>query len=226
MIAYTQRYFGTEPWEKDWPPFGEQTHSDDLAAFIQGLNSGPVHLVAWSYAGQIAFDAALRHPELVRSAFIFEPAVPSFITDAADLKRLADDGAAFGAPAKALQAGDSAEAARQLIDVVGGRTGFFDAQPAAVRAIQLDSARTMPLLFASKPTPMITCAQLGQIKPPIAVVRGADTRPTFEVVAEGAARCRPSSARIVVQKANHMWPGEQPSAFSEAVATFVSGQYR
>ncbi|MEJ8852282.1 alpha/beta hydrolase [Variovorax rhizosphaerae] len=39
-ISYTQRYFGTEPWTPSWPPFGTQTHVDDLVNFIRGLDAG------------------------------------------------------------------------------------------------------------------------------------------------------------------------------------------
>ena len=78
-ISYTQRYFGTEAWDRNGPKFGVQTHSDDLAAFVRGLNAGPVHLVAWSYSGHIALNVALTSPELVKSAFVFEPTVPSYV---------------------------------------------------------------------------------------------------------------------------------------------------
>ena len=56
-VAITQRYFGTAPWGRNWPPFGQTTHAEDLAAFIRALNRGPVHLVAWSYSGQTVLDA-------------------------------------------------------------------------------------------------------------------------------------------------------------------------
>lgn len=223
-IAYTQRYFGTAPWGQNWPPFGATTHAEDLAAFVRALNVGPVHLVAWSYSGQVVLDVALRRPELVRSAFVFEAGDPTYVTDASELKQLSDDGAAFGAGVQAVQAGNNAEAVRQLIDTVGERKGYFDAQPAALRAIQLDSARTMPLLFSNKPTPQITCGQLAQIKPRVAIVRGGDSRPTFAVTADRAARCMPSATRIVIPKANHMWPGDEPKAFADAVDTFIAAR--
>lgn len=82
-VSYTQRYFGTEAWDKNGPKFSVQTHADDLAAFIRGLNAGPAHLVAWSYGGHIALNVALKNPDLVKSAFVFEPAVPSYVTDPA-----------------------------------------------------------------------------------------------------------------------------------------------
>ncbi len=220
-IAYTQRYFGTEAWDKNGPKFGVQTHADDLAAFIRGLDAGPVHLVAWSYAGHIALKVALEKPELVKSAFVFEPAVASYVSDPAQLKALADDaGVMFGPVGQAVQSGDNAAAVQRLIDGVGEREGYFAAQPAAMQAIQLDSAGTMPLILADK-APPLSCAQLGQIKPPVAIARGELVRPFFKEIADAAARCMPTARRVIAPKAKHMWPGEDPQGFSEAVIAFL-----
>jgi hypothetical protein len=52
--------------------------------------------------------------------------------------------------------------------------------------VQLDSARTMPMMFADK-APPISCDQLGQIRPPVAMVRGVDSRPFFELIADALA---------------------------------------
>lgn len=223
-VSYSQRYFGTEPWGANWPPFGVQTHADDLAAFIRGLNAGPVHLVAWSYSGHVALKAALEHPQLVRSAFVFEPVVPSYVTDPSALKALSDDaGSLFGASVKAMQDGDNAASVRELIDGVGERKGYFDALPAAVKTVQLDNSRTMPLLYADK-APPISCAQLGQIKPPVAMVRGAEVRPFFKVVADAGARCMPSQQYIVVPKQKHMWPGEDVAGFTATLVGFLKAR--
>ncbi len=223
-IAYTQRYFGTDPWSRSWPPFGVQTHADDLAAFIRGLGAGPVHLVAWSYAGHTALTVALKHPELVKSAFVFEPAVPSYVTDAAELKTFGDDANAFFGPiVQAIQAGDNNAAARLLMDGVAEQKGYFDALPPDVQAAVLEKARTMPLLMADK-APPISCAELGKIKPPVAMSRGATSRPFFSVVTDAGARCMPAQKHIVGAKQNHMWPLHDVAGFNAAVLGFLKGQ--
>lgn len=222
-VAYTQRYFGTETWDMNGPKFGVQTHSDDLAAFIRGLNAGPVHLVGWSYGAQFVLNAVVSHPELVKSAFVFEPPVPTYVTDPAALKAIGDDAAAgIGPAAKAAGAGDFNTAARTMIDAVGERAGYFDAQPAEAQAIQLDSARTMraQLIDAPRP-PIITCAQLGQIGAPVAIVRGELVRPMLGEVADAAARCIPGKQHLIVPRQKHMWPSEDPQGFSQAVMEFL-----
>jgi pimeloyl-ACP methyl ester carboxylesterase len=75
FIAYTQRYFGTEPWPDAGKNFSIATRADDLAKFITSLNAGPVHLVGWSHGGLVAITAAVSHPSLVRSLILYEATV-------------------------------------------------------------------------------------------------------------------------------------------------------
>ena len=79
FIAYTQRYFGTEPWPDEGKNFSIATHADDLAKFITSLNAGPVHLVGWSHGGLVSVTAALSDPSLVRSLILYEASVISVL---------------------------------------------------------------------------------------------------------------------------------------------------
>ena len=63
FIAYTQRYFGTEPWPDEGNNLRIATQADDLAKFITYLNAGPVHLVGWSHGGSLAATAAVGDPQ-------------------------------------------------------------------------------------------------------------------------------------------------------------------
>jgi pimeloyl-ACP methyl ester carboxylesterase len=101
FIALTMRYFGTDPWPDAGTNYSMKTHTDDLVAFIQNLNAGPVDLVGWSYSGPIALLVVVQHPELVRSLFLDEPSTVAFVTDPADLKAATQDRAAMAAPAAA-----------------------------------------------------------------------------------------------------------------------------
>ena len=222
-ITFTQRYYGTEPWQADWPKYRIRTHSDDLALFIRALGAGPAHLVAWSSGGHIAFNVALQHPELVKSAFVFEPVVPIFITDPAELKAIGDDAGAMVGPAFGpMKAGDMAGAARLFLDGVAEHSGYFDALAPAAKTIVLDNARVLPLMFdGGEQDAPISCAQLGQIGPPVTVSRGADSRPFFRVIADGAARCLPAGRHLVVAGHKHMWPGEDVTGFTAALVEFL-----
>jgi pimeloyl-ACP methyl ester carboxylesterase len=226
VIAYSQRYFGSEPWVPGWPKIGVQTQTDDLAALIRALGAGPVHLVGWSSGANVAINLAVTHPELVKSAFAYEPSLASVVADGAERKAIADDrAAAFGPAVEAVRAGDNATAVRKLLDAVDDRTDALAGWPPAVQAVALDNARTLRLeFFEAAPAPPITCAQLGQLKPVVAIARGERTRPSYRLFADAAARCVGGSQHVVVPNARHLWPGDEPRAFSDAVLRFLKQQ--
>ena len=221
-VAVSQRYFGTRPWRKDWPAFGAQTHADDLVAFLRQLKAGPVHLVGWSYSGPVVLLVAMSHPELVKSAFVYEPGLAGTVSDEAAQKALGDDAAAaFGATAEAAKTGKAADAARLLLDGVADRQGVLATWPPAVQRVVLDNARTVaPMLTAAAP-PALGCASLGAIKPPVAIVSGEKSRPFFHLADEAAAKCMPQAEHIVASGGDHLWPGESPRAFSDTLLAFI-----
>ena len=73
FIAYTRRYFGEQPWPDEGEDFGDATQAADLAAFVQRLGRGPVHMVTHSGGGGVGTLAALQRPDLFRSIVHFEP---------------------------------------------------------------------------------------------------------------------------------------------------------
>lgn len=127
-------------------------------------------------------------------------------------------------PNPLVKAGDGAAATRLVMENVNAQSGVFDSLPPGWRAMQLDNARTLPLMFAAPPSPKITCEQLAQIKVPVAVVRGELTRPYFRIISDATSRCVPGSKLIVVPGARHLWPGQAPAAFSAAVRSFLASQ--
>jgi pimeloyl-ACP methyl ester carboxylesterase len=219
VIAYSQRYFGTEPWRPDWPKLGVPTQTDDLAAFIRGLGSGPVHLVGWSSGGVVALHLALKHPELVRSVFVYEPSLGTVVTDSADRKAMTDDrAAAFGPTVQAVRAGDHEGALRLLLDAVDDRSGALAGWPPAEQSVALANARTLPLeFFDSAPAPPVSCADLARLRPVAVVARGELTRLSYRLMADTVAACVGGDRHVVVPQARHLWPADDPRAFSSLV---------
>ncbi|HEY8521528.1 MAG TPA: alpha/beta hydrolase [Gammaproteobacteria bacterium] len=176
-IAYSQRYFGRGDWDDAWPPFGVQTHADDLIALCEDVG-GHVHVVAWSYGGHVALTAACARPELFASVLVYEPGVPSYVTDATELAAFeADANAMFGPVFAAVAEHDHARGVRLLLAGSGDAPDYFDGQSAARREVQLDNARVLPLLLAQAAPPAITCEQLRALRPRTTVAWGERTRP-------------------------------------------------
>jgi pimeloyl-ACP methyl ester carboxylesterase len=222
-IALTQRYFGTAPWPDSGEKFSLATHADDLAVFIRELKAGPVHVVGWSYGGSIALALAVQHPELLKSLFLYEQgAIASFVTDPADAKAVGEDRREIVGPVSgASKAGDTAGAVRLFFDGVTGQPGLLETLPPAARSLFLDNARTIPLQLGAPPPPALSCAQLAQIKVPVAIAKGELTRPSFRILADTASRCIPGSRLAVVPQGRHAAPAVSPAAFNEVLLGFL-----
>lgn len=225
VVAYSQRYFGAAAWGDDWPPLGTATHADDLSELIARLDGGPVHLVAWSYGGHVALDVAVRCPQQVRSLFIYEPGVPTYVTDPQALASFGHDAQAmFGPIFEAVQAGDLALGVRRLIDGSGERAGYFEQQSPEQQGIEMDNARTLPLLLSQPAPPDIRPEDLAALRMPVAITWGECSRPVFGVVARAAACHAPGSWHHAVAGARHMWPDESPEAFVDVVRRWLDAQ--
>jgi pimeloyl-ACP methyl ester carboxylesterase len=223
-IALDQRYFGTAPWSDDGAKYSVPTHANDLAAFIQQLNAGPVHVVGWSYGGAVALVLAVQRPDLVRSLFLNEPALGSIVSDPADQKILAEERRGVASAVAASKANNQAQAVQIFADWVNDEPGSFEALPSTMRNVHLENSRTLPAHFASPPSPAITCPQLGQLKVPVSVAKGQQSRPFFTILADATHRCIPGSRLIVTPNARHMAPVQNTSAFNAALLAHLDGR--
>ena len=71
--------------------------------------------------------------------------------------------------AMAIEAGDTRAAVPLLIDGVTGQLRTFERLAPVIRSCLFDNARTLSLSLRPPPPPPITCAQLGQIRVPVAI---------------------------------------------------------
>ena len=222
FIGLNLRYFGTAPWPDDGSNYSHQTFVDDIAAFIRGLNAGPVDLVGWSYSGPVVMLVALQHPELLHSLSIHEPYSASYLTDPASAKIASDDRQAALAPAiAAAKAGDFASAARLAPIGINHQEDFWDTTTPEIRAMFLDNARTWKPSLTAPPQPPMTCDMLQQIKIPVLITVGDDTRSYFRIGAEGAASCI-AGTQLVTIPGRHLAIVQQPDMFNAVLLKFLA----
>lgn len=223
FVAVTLRYFGTAPWPDQGEHFSQETHVQDLVAFIGTLQRGPVVLVGRSYGAYTALVAALRHPELVRGLVLNEPPVWSLLTAPTERAALADDAKAMAPVRAAVQAGRNDEATRQFADWVNAEPGGFDALPAATQQMHLDNARTVPLQLAAAPRNVaLRCEEVGRLTIPTVVTRGALSRQSLRLAADALHRCMGGSRLVDIPGARHDAPRQQPQAFNEVLSEFLA----
>jgi pimeloyl-ACP methyl ester carboxylesterase len=225
FIAYTQRYFGTEPWPDDGKNFSIPTLADDLATFITSFNAGPVHLVSWSFGGLVAMQAAVKNPTLVRSLILYEPNVISVLpAESAEGKAAREDRSKMLAPVIAAnKAGDAVQAAKLAREAwLQLGPGGFDREPQTVQTRVLDNARTMLLIFGAPAPPAITCDMLKNFPRPTLVMRGEKTQVSNVLISEAISKCIPGAQLVVLQNVNHDGPSRDPAAFTGAIFEFLS----
>lgn len=225
VIAPTHRYCGLSAWPDEGRNFSIETHAGDLATFIRTLTLDPIDIVGWSYGGAVCLAAVVAHPEIVKRLFLYEPVLATCITDPLLAKRAAADRAAMIAAAKSTADQGDIEAAVQLfMDGVNDCSGSFKSLPHWVQRMMLDNARMLPLLFAAPRPPQITCEDLGRVAAPVTVALGGDSRTFYSICAEWTARCVATARLITIPKARHLWPIQNPRAFSSAVLEFLASE--
>lgn len=225
-IAYTQRYYGTEPWQDAGELFSAATAADDLAAFVKALDLGPVHLVGWSSGGEIAMLAALEHPELFRSMAHYEP-VLEIVQATEEGKAMwaevgTEFGAAFGPTFETISAGDLDLGVEQFLDAVWERPGTFDRLAPEVQQVLLDQGRTV-MPFFSAPALTVTCEALAALDIPTLLMVGEETGlRIFSFMVEEITRCMPSAQKVVIAGATHGGPVQAADVVNAEIGKFLS----
>lgn len=224
VVAPTLRWFGREPWDADAGEFGTDAHTDQLIALLEGCGSGnALPVAAWSYSTHVVLNALSRRPELISKAFLYEPGLSTYLTDTDDMAAFnADAGIAFGPIVAALHSGGPERAVEALFDSSGGE-GCFAALSAPRRDAYLASARIMPLLMGGGQQPAnITADVLAQIKVPVLVAHGRQTRPLFRIASRAVARNIPGAQLNIVEDADHMLPEKDPRRFASLLDAWLS----
>ena len=71
----------------DWPGGGSAQHADDAAGLLEALGLGDAVVLGYSSSGNITLQLALRHPDLIRRALVYEPGYLRLVPEAAELQR-------------------------------------------------------------------------------------------------------------------------------------------
>ena len=222
FVAYTQRYFGDEPWSDDGELFSDQTHANDLIAFIEALDAGPVHLVTWSYSGSIGTLAALERPDLFRSMTHYEPVIDSLIADIPGAKSATlKSRQPFGPAVASLKEGDLEGATEGFLEAVWELPeGDFDKLDQTWQDIFIDQARTVPVFLKRRTPPTVTCDQLMELKIPALLVQGQNTYTRFSMITEAMQHCIPDAQLLTIEGANHGGPMRHADTMKSAMLEF------
>lgn len=221
FLAYTQRWHGTSAWPAD-KPYSRETQEDDLVAILHVLDE-PMNLVGLSNGGPVVLRAALRAPGLVRSVVLYEANLPELVSGSAEGRSaLAAFQEALGETADTLASRGEAAAARAFVEALYTLPqGGFDTLDPVQKAMVLDNARTLPMMWNAPDPAPLTCDELREITAPVLVVYGAETFPYFKAVAKRIAECIPNARLAELAGVGHIGPVVAKDAFIALTLGFV-----
>lgn len=195
-------------------------HTDDLAALLRRLETGPAILVGLSMGGGIAIDTALEHPELVDAVVVSGVGTSEpYFEDPWSQE-------SFAAMGAAMAAGDPEAAidAHMRFAAGPGRT-LDDLDGDVVRRLYEMARSTFAKHTADEPdwsTPVAdTWARAAEIDVPVHAVNGGADSPDHIGMAERLVGLVGTGRAITLEGAAHYPNMERPAAFNDSLAEIL-----
>lgn len=212
-ITYHRRgYAGSSPVTG---PVTMDEHADDAAGLLDHLGIVGAHVVGHSGGARTALSLALRHPELVESLVLLEPALPQVPARVAFFE-------AMGPVLERFQSGDASGAVHGFLAYVGGagwRAAVDRTVPGGIEQAERDAATffTSELgagwIFGPE-----LAAQLAAV--PVLLVLGTASGPIFAESHALLMEWIGGAQEARIAGAGHGLQMEQPAAVAEALAAF------
>jgi pimeloyl-ACP methyl ester carboxylesterase len=185
-------------------------HEDDLAAVIEALGCGPVHLVGSSYGALLALALAGRRPELVRSVVAHEP-------PAVELHPVPELEGLFAGVGAQIEAGDAPGAARRFFEDAVLGPGGWALVPEPVQAAAIGNAQTFLDMVADPHWGALDAAAVAAFPGRVRITHG-DIGPAWLPDIAQAVAGRIGCPLTVIPGAGHTPHHTHPEAFAAVIA--------
>lgn len=217
-IAFSARGYLPSDIPADPAAYGQQRARDDVLAVLDALGIPRAHVVGHSMGAYTALHVGLDRPERCLSVAALgcgwgsSPAERDAAVETCQgIARLFEQ----GPPEKA--AAEYARAPMRLTFQAKDPRGFEDFERRLARHAGLGSALTMLNLQLKRPTLWDLEARLRDFRPPLLVVVGDEDHPCLD----GSLflkRTVPTAGLLVVPRAGHTIPSEEPAVVNAALA--------
>lgn len=217
VVAVSLRHFYPEKWSGKGDDFTATQHANDLIKFIETMHQ-PVYLVGWSYGAYVAYEVARTRPDLIRRLVLAEAPIDALVgpvdqvANAIQVQRANET-------AKFFKAGDIDGGLQFSVDAING-PGTWDKRPEPVRQTLRDNAWTVVGIGQQTPA-RVTCAEFGSLPMPVLLLTGELTTPRFRRIIQKESECLPAAPVVIIPKAGHPMAMMNPTAFKDAVTTFL-----
>jgi pimeloyl-ACP methyl ester carboxylesterase len=201
VVTYDRR--GTlRSGREGWPGGGSAQHADDAAGLLEALGLEDALLLGYSSSGNIALQVALRHPQLVFRALVFEPGYLLLLPDQENIHRRLTGTAAehlagnpgdwAGAYAAVMRALGPASETREDVSATSPqpKSWYEEREEGNAETLFRDD---IPILTAE----LVDEAELASSAADIRFSFGTRTRPIFRSIATHLASVRNSTPDVL-----------------------------
>ncbi|MCJ2138368.1 alpha/beta hydrolase [Methylobacterium sp. J-026] len=221
VFALSLRHYYPERWNGVGEDFSIAQHAADVAALIQQLNLGPVHLLGHSRGGAVVLTVAKEHPELIRTLILEDASgMEGLLPETPETQAMAGEVKGLVSRLRVnLAAGDKEKAGQEFTDGLNG-PGTWAKRSALQKEILLDNLGTG---VDSGERGHITCSDIAKFSFPILTLTGERSPKRYPEGFAAARTCNPAiPAAIVIPNAAHAMNRDNPDAFNAAVLEFLA----
>jgi pimeloyl-ACP methyl ester carboxylesterase len=221
VIAVSLRHFFPAQWDGVGDTYSITQHVDDVIAFIEKLDAGPVDLMGHSRGGHICFRVAQRRPDLLRRLILAEPGGELDASLDPDYKGGPSPLLArFTAAAEKIAAGDIDGGLAFFVDTLEG-PGTWPRLPPMVKQNLRDNAMTL-IGQVRDNRPAFSKADAEAIAMPTLFILGARTKGLLPKVLHALAAHVPYSRTAIIENTTHPMFEQSPQKYSSVVLDFLA----
>jgi pimeloyl-ACP methyl ester carboxylesterase len=222
VIAVSLRHFFPERWDGVGDTYSIAQHVDDMIAFIERLEAGPVDLMGHSRGGHVSFRLAQRRPDLLRRLILAEPGGELDATlDPAAVPGPSPLAARFRTAADQIAAGDIDGGLAFFLNALEGPSAWARL-PATPKQFLRDNAMTLIGQVNDK-RPSFSRADAEAVKTPTLFIGGGNTKGMLPHVLHTLAAHVRGSQTVMIPNTTHPMFEQAPQRFSEIVLEFLAG---
>jgi pimeloyl-ACP methyl ester carboxylesterase len=222
VIAYSRRYHWPNPGPASDTDASLDRQVSDLLEFIKATGIEKASLIGHSFGGAAALVFTLKHPELVQSLILAEPAVSGVLSKTPDNDTVLKESQYVRAHMKEVFATGNAELIVKTY-ATHVAPGDYERATAEERQMLLENVTAFQLDFTSQRSPF-TCADAQKINVPVLVLCGDQSPIGLQRIAESTAQCIKGAKFVRIAQATHWLQHDQPQRFNEQVLAFLGEQ--
>ena len=219
VLNVSLRHYFPEVWDGVGNDFSFAQHADDLAAFVQRLTLGPVHLLGVSRGGTVAIEVAKKYPKAIRTLILADAGVRLELSETEEnLKATAFRQSLFDDLRKDAAKGDVEGGTARFMFRLNG-PGWWESLSAERQKEFLQNIWTA---IVDCPQPVTKDEELRKFNFPVLMLNGEKSPPLYGVLISEMRKRGNFGPPVIIQRAGHGMNLENPKDFNEAILKFTS----